>query len=500
MKLFNIASILILSLLFSSLTYADEGSGYFEMTTRLKTAYNLTIDFRLDEAQKLINDEKRQYPENLMSYFIEDYHDLIKIFVSQDKATFNELEKNKNYRLNKLENGDKSSPYYLYTLAEVRLHWSLNRSLFGEHVTAIREVKKSYKMLVENQEKFPDFKANLKGIGLLKTIFGSVPDNYQWAANMLGLKGTTEDGIRDIRQLLAYAKNNEFLFEKETVLLYSYMLLQMGNEKDLAWELISNPKYNPRRSTSIVLIQTIVGIYTGHCQEAITVLQNRPTDKRYYPVPQLEFFLAKAKTLRGDSDAKTHLLNYLKNPQGQHFIKATYQYLAWNELIKGNESGYKTYAALGISKGARFTYDDDKAHNELSGDMPNATLLKVRMLYDGGFYKKAKTMTASLSEADFLNKTDQRELIYRKGRIEQALKSHTLAITYFNQVIESDSNKSTYEGASAAMQIALIYEKQRKFSKAKEYYEICLSFNPDRYKFTLQQQAKAGLDRVQKRS
>lgn len=56
--------------------------------------------------------------------------------------------------------GDPGSPYYLFTQAEVNLQWAALSIKFGEYLNSIFEIRKAYKLLEENQNKFPDFKAN----------------------------------------------------------------------------------------------------------------------------------------------------------------------------------------------------------------------------------------------------------------------------------------------------------------------------------------------------
>lgn len=59
---------------------------------------------------------------------------------------------------------------------------------FGDNLSAVFEVKKAYTLLLDNQKKYPDFKPNVKSLGLLHTIFGAVPDKYKFGAKLLGLK------------------------------------------------------------------------------------------------------------------------------------------------------------------------------------------------------------------------------------------------------------------------------------------------------------------------
>ena len=73
------------------------------------------------------------------------------------------LKENKKNRLDILEEGDKDSPWFLYSSqAEVHLQWAGNRLKFKEYLTAAYEINKAYRLLTKNQELYPNFIPNLK--------------------------------------------------------------------------------------------------------------------------------------------------------------------------------------------------------------------------------------------------------------------------------------------------------------------------------------------------
>ena len=53
-----------------------------------------------------------------------------------------------------------------------------------------------------------------------------------------------------------------------------------------------------------------------------------------------------------------------------------------------------------------------------------------------------------------------------------------------------------YFAANAALQLGIIYEKQADFKKAAEYYELAQSMENVEYKNSINQKAKAGLNRI----
>lgn len=92
-------------------------------------------------------------------------------------------------------------------------------------------------MLLDNQKKYPDFTPNKKSIGLLHTIFGAVPDKYKFGAKLLGLKGSIEQGLKELNSVI---QDENFEFKEETVIMYTLLVLHLQKDKTTAWNMIEN--------------------------------------------------------------------------------------------------------------------------------------------------------------------------------------------------------------------------------------------------------------------
>ena len=117
----------------------------FEWNENCQKAYTEIIHLKFKHGKKLLEIEKQQNPQNLLPYFIENYIDFLTIQIGEEQRDFNRLKENKNYRLDILEEGDKDSPWFLYSQAEVHLHWAGNRLKFNEYLTAAYEINKAYR-------------------------------------------------------------------------------------------------------------------------------------------------------------------------------------------------------------------------------------------------------------------------------------------------------------------------------------------------------------------
>ena len=136
------------NILFILLTFTISAKSFsqkdFELTSDLLYAYDKILSLEFLEAKGILAKHKQTSPNNSMPYFIENYMDFLTIFISEDEAKFDKLKDNKDIRLDIFEDSDPSSPYHLYTQAEVRLQWAMARIKFKEYKTAFFEISKAY--------------------------------------------------------------------------------------------------------------------------------------------------------------------------------------------------------------------------------------------------------------------------------------------------------------------------------------------------------------------
>jgi len=490
---------LYFTLLISFLSFQNAFAERFEFTPKAKLAYEKAMTLEFQEARNLIYQVKRDDPDNMIIYLVENYIDFFTVFINEDKNEFKQLERNKDFRLKMVKKGPKDSPYYNYTQAEIKLQWALARLKFEEFFTAFNEVSSSYKLLKRNQKKFPNFIANKKSLGILHAMIGTIPDNYQWGVKLLGgMKGDIEQGKNEIEEILKYAKTNEFIFEEETLVMYAFLMLHLKNDTEEAWQSVQHLKARTKVNPLACFALGNIAMRTDRNDMAVEILENRPKGNQYAPFHFLDYMHGLAKLYRLDKDANIYLEKYVQNFHGQNYVKEAYQKLAWHHLVHGDKEKYKLYINQCNTKGAAIIGGDKNALKEAKKKMiPNSFLLKARILYDGGYYQRAYNVLKEKSTDSFHSKYTQLEYTYRLGRITHHLGRTSEALMYYLHTIEKGEDESYYFACNSALQIGTIYEERNEISKAKEYFQFCLSLKPDQYRNGLHQKAKAGLNRIQ---
>ncbi|PHN03047.1 hypothetical protein CRP01_28600 [Flavilitoribacter nigricans DSM 23189 = NBRC 102662] len=461
------------------------------------------MSLRFGEAHLQLAKLKLEDPNNLVVHHIENYIDFFRLYITEDKALYKQLEANKDRRLSAIETGDESSPYYLFLQADIRLHWALVSLRFEDYLPAFTDVNRANKLLEKNQERFPDFIPNLKDLAILHAMVGTIPDGYQWSVRLLSsLKGTIDQGKKEMEKVVSYARqHDDFLFTKESQVLQAYLLLHLANEPQQAWKTIRKSELVPADNPLHAFVVANIAMRTGHNDEAIRILEAAPQDGIFHPLPFLEFMLGLAKLRRLDRDAGKHFDRFVEKFNGTHYIKEAYQKLAWQALINGDPTGYRTNLVQVSQRGNATSGGDSNAQREAdAGRTPHVDLVRARLLFDGGYAQKAYDRLAPLKLNESKDAYLRLEYTYRMGRILQELDRTAEAISYFEKTIEdSGANSPYFFACNAALQCGLIYEKIESWQKAKEYFKKCLLLNPDEYATGLHQRAKAGLARIRKR-
>ena len=495
----------ILSLLFLSFFPAAYSSvanelvdPYFEWSPLAKSAYEKATELRINEASNLIERLRQEEPQNYLVHFLENYLDFFRIYINEDKSEFQSLEPNKDKRIRQLKDGDEDSPWYLYTQANIRLQWALARLKFEEYATAFFEVNKAFKLLKRNSEKYPDFMPNKKDLGILHAISGTIPDGYKWAVDWLSsMEGSIEQGQRELEEVIDYAKHNDFIFEKEIYIFYAYLMLHLNQNEEAAWQIINSSNLDPSTDPMACFIVANIAMRIHRNNDAITLLQNRPAGRAFLNFPYLDYMLGIAKQRRLDSDAEIYLKRFIDQFKGRNFIKDAYQKIAWQHIIKGDTDAYFASMQKCRTEGYTIVGSDKSAMEEAeSGQAPHADLLKARLLFDGGYFEQAESLLYGKDKSFFARPQHQLEFTYRKGRINHSLGKLDQALIHYEETIQAGKDQPWYFACRSALEIGLIYERRNNLTKAREYYEICLSIKPEEHRVALHQQAKAGINRV----
>ena len=487
-----------LFLLLSS--FSSIAAGY-DMNGNCLQAYDMVLRLRFEEANQLLNQEKKANPQNNLRIYLENYQDFLKLIITEEEPLFEELSAKRKTRLTTLDGGDKKSPWHLYVQAQVNLQWAFARLKFGEYTTAAAELNRAYRLLNQNQELFPEFSPNQALLGLMHILIGSIPDRYRWIAQTLSLHGSYTQGLSTLKNLL----NDKEVIERypflhaEVIFLMSFVTSNFSpfpDESAGMLRLLENTQTQEMIPGSPLLIYASAAFYMqqGSNDKALQLLSLRPRDSRYFPFHYLEYLTGVSKLNKLDPGARLHFLRFVTNFRGRNFIKSAYQHLAWIELINNNREGYLSYLKSASLRG--FSDIDSDKQAQLEANRQTATsviLLKARLLTDGGYYSEALAEMKNTGLTILDTPCEKTEYTYRLARIHHKSGNTEEALSYYKKTLDRGKTLSCYFAANSALQLGNLYRIKGDRKTAAAYYNLCLDLEFDEYRNSIHQKARAGL-------
>ena len=157
------------------------------------------------------------------------------------------------------------------------------------------------------------------------------------------------------------------------------------------------------------------------------------------------------------------------------------------------------YDSLTIKLGFSIIDEDVQSYKSaLNNINHNKDMLESRLLYDGGYFVRARNI---LFQIDTLSFKSEKKLIteyyYRLARVSQELnEDYFEVIMNFEKVLSINNNDNLYFYPMSNLQIALLYEQNGNKNKAQEFFRKTLEYKGFNYSNGIHQGATSGLSRL----
>lgn len=479
------------------IAFASKAEKVFEFNSTCQQAYQEITRLRLASGQALINKAKQQNPDNLIPVALENYIDFYTLFFNEDPAQYKLYKKNIAARITQLKGGPDNSPFYRFYLGMAYMQRAGVAMRFGQKWDAGWDFKKGYGYIKDNKKEFPTFTPNDLLYGPMQAMIGTIPSGYKWIAGLFGMKGSIKNGMKSIKGFINSPDPWARLFFNEAAFLSSYLMFYIENDKEGVFELIKTKKLDVVNNHLFTYMAANLGIHNKMSDYAEQVLNNRNKSAEYLVTNAWDYQMSMVKMNKLDlTNAAFYLSKFIREFKGKSFVKDAYQKLSWVYYLKGDMKSAEAARKKLLSSGSTDNDPDKKAQKDAkSGQWPNIDLLKSRLLSDGGYHNDALNILKGRNRSDFKKTEEQLEFVYRLGRIYDDLEQDNNALQYYQQAIQIGENRSEYFGARASLQAGLIYEKQGNKQMAIKYFQQCLDMDDHEYKDSIDQRAKAGIQR-----
>lgn len=204
-----------------------------------------------------------------------------------------------------------------------------------------------------------------------------------------------------------------------------------------------------------------------------------------------------AKLNRLDADAISWFRRFLGETKGVSFVKDSYLRIAWIYRLERNTKLYAENINNVLLKGYTYQDKDKQAIRDAAEPIRYTELLRARLLFDGGFYDRAGAELKDKTPANYPELHNRLEFLYRSGRIAEACNHKVQAITAYIKTIEAGKNSPWYYAANASLHLGMIYESLKDVAHARKAYHQCLDMHETAYKNSIDNKAKAALDRLE---
>ncbi|WP_116108750.1 tetratricopeptide repeat protein [Lewinella sp. IMCC34191] len=457
-----------------------------------RSIYEDVMKLELDLAEAGIDRLQRTESQNLVAQHLGSYIDFFRLYLSGDEQLDARLQDRFDRRIDLLERGDPASPYYNYALAEAYLHRSLIDVRFERHLAAFRSLNRANKYLRDNAARFPDFLPTYKDLGLLHAAVGTIPPQYKWGIELFSsLTGTIPEGRKEMQRAMS---ERDSPFYTETSVLYALMELYLADDAERAWEIVRKLDLQPATNKLHCFIAGTIIMRNNRNAEALRLLENQPRGGNSADFPYLDFMLGQAKLRSLNVQARLHYRSFLLRYPGRHFREEALQKIAWSYLLEENTERYHRTMAE-IEGGSRAGGDESATREATLGKTPQPALLKARLLFDGGYFERARAQLDGIDRST-LTTDENLEFLYRTGRVLDGMGEDAGALSFYERTIAMGKDNPAYYACNAALQAGLLEEDRGNFVAARKYFDRCLDLSPAEYRTGLHMMAKAGLDRI----
>jgi len=487
--------LVIFLLFFAKIIFAQQ----VVLNAPVKQAYEDILALRLGEAQKILAFQKSSAPQNVFIDYLENYSDFIRVFVSEDFNLFQIANEKFPKRMKKIGNLPDSNPYKNLLLANMNLQWAFARIKFGQYLRAAWEINKSYRLIISNHQRFPDFLPDEITLGALHVMIGLVPSQYQWMLKIISMKGSVEQGKAEIYRVLENSiMEPKYAYLRDEALFFlGFLELNLAPNQKALRKLEVQLNHADTNNMMLQYLKVDILMRHGKNDAALNIISRMDGRQNYYRFYYLDYLHGECLLRKLDLNAAFYFKKFIHNFKGINYVKDAWRKLAWIDFLKGDTLGYFRAMDSVLVHGGKVVDADKQALLEAESEkLPNSDLLHVRLLFDGGYYARAKKILNNM-KGKKLSPEVNLERTYRYGRIADKEGQVQDAKIWYKRTLKEGQNSPRYFAANASLMLGRVYESEDSLGLARHYYQKCLNLNFDEYHNSICGEAKASLSRLQ---
>ncbi len=390
-----------------------------------------------------------------------------------------------------------ASPGQLAASAEMHLYRAVLASQISDYKTSASELLSSYKIVAKSGAGFAASDRN-KLSGILGVIFQQIPQQHLKYLKLVGVRPSGLSGFNGLERYYGAALPGT-IERMEGYLMLVTALKEFSKDPAAAWNFVKT-EGKPMLDNPLIRYQSsLAALKAGDCESALKLLDEKGLIPGKAAIPYWNYQTGRCLLYKNDLLAVTYLEKFIENPGGDNYRHSAMLMAGWYYLIHGRQDKAVDYFQRIQDLPAPLTVYDKQALAEAATEkMPDAEVLKARLLFDGGYYENCLDLCNGMIRSGKYGGSDEGELIYRVARSEQRLGRNDEAVKNFMEVINRESSIRSYLVPNSALQLGHIYNKSGQYELARKYYKVCVELNKYGLREGLNRQAQAALRELEK--
>jgi tetratricopeptide (TPR) repeat protein len=329
--------------------------------------------------------------------------------------------------------------------------------------------------------------------GILGILFSQIPDQAMKFLKVAGIRASglrSFDGLRDYY----YQSQPGSAAKLEGWLLLVTAYKEFSVDPGKSWEFVRFEGELFPDNPLVCYQSALSSLKAGYNEEAIRLLEEGMRGSSGVLFPAWNYQLGRCYLNRLDPKAADYLDAFLEAAGGETYRHIGSLRLAWHYLINGESDQAKLmFQKIKQLPDAKSVYDKHAFREAESKILPDAGLIRLRLLFDGGYFEQCLAGCAQLEKKGILTGESETELIYRKARCLQRLNRTDPAIDCYLRVLDQKRKVKNYWLPNSALQLGYLYKEKGQTDLAQKYFEICLDLNNYGYREGIRRQAQAAL-------
>ncbi|SNC62047.1 hypothetical protein SAMN06265337_0593 [Hymenobacter gelipurpurascens] len=465
------------------------------LNKQLARAYAEVLKMRPAAARSLLRPELARTPTAAGPLLVADCLQITELLISQDATGYQATIDAQDQRLSTLEKSGEAGALRAYARAEIRLHQAAAQVVFGHEVQGAWSLRQSFLQMQAVVQRFPQYLPARKTLGMMQFFIGSLPENYRWFLKLLGLPGSVETGLQNMR--LAASQPNDFQLEARLIL----ALLEETYYKkpEAALQLVETLHHQQPDNLLLGYLRVSLHKKQHHTDAALAAYRACPSGPTYLALPYLHHMAADLLLYQGQYAASAREnQQFLTNYSGQHYRKDAAFKLYLAAWLAGDATSAEKYRRQ-IDMGGRTVLEEDNyAQRFFEEKLPlNRTLTRARLQIDGGYYHDALRTLNSFRAVRTTPLRDRLEEPYRRARAYHLLGHPDSARLLYARTIALAGSAPYYFAPQSALQLGYLYQLEGQKNTARVYFKKALSYPKHEYKNSTDTKAKLALKELE---